>query len=254
MSRLQTRIRRSTRWNAILPAVVIAVLGVLPSARAAEGGIDRHVPAITVSGSAEVAAAPDRAVVTVGAVAEDKQAQEAQRRMAAILQQVIKDIRALGIAAEKIRSTGLSLAPVYAQPGSKPGPEVPRIVGYRAVDTVRVQIDQMDRVGAVVDAAIGAGANSLGGLAFDLRDDLPYRRQALQLAVQEARAKAESIAAGLNLPLGEVLDVREEGAHAPYPVERRLASPAAAGTPVQPGQVQVGATVTVRFRLGAPQK
>jgi uncharacterized protein YggE len=73
------------------------------------------------------------------------------------------------------------------------------------------------------------------------------------MAVQEARAKAEAIAAGLNLQLGEVLDIREEGAHAPYPAERRFASAAAAATPVQPGQVQVGAAVTVRFRLVAPQ-
>jgi uncharacterized protein YggE len=73
------------------------------------------------------------------------------------------------------------------------------------------------------------------------------------MAVQEARAKAEAIAAGLGLHLGEVLDIREEGAHAPYPVERRFASAAAAATPIQPGQVQVGAAVTVRFRLVAPQ-
>ena len=235
-------------------ALAAGVMAARPVARAAEGAA-LNVPAITVSGTAEVAAAPNRAVITIGAVAEDKQAQDAQRQIAAVLQRVIQAVRAVGIAEEKIRSTGLSLTPVYAQPGPKPAPapEAPRIVGYRAADSLRVQIDPVERVGAVIDAAIAAGANSLGGLAFDLRDDLSYRRQALQMAVQEARAKAEAIAAGLSLHLGEVLDIREEGAHQPYPVERRFASAAAAATPIQPGQVQVGAAVTVRFRLVAPQ-
>jgi uncharacterized protein len=243
------------RWTMFVAAVAIGMTARPPLALAAEG-IPPQGPAITVGGTAEVAVAPNRAVVTIGAIAEGQQAQEAQRQIAVVLQRVIKEIRALGIAEEKIRSTGVSLTPVYAQPGTKPAPnpDAPRIVGYRAFDSLRVQIDQVERVGAVIDAAIGAGANNLGGLVFDLQDDLPYRRQALQAAVQEARVKAEALAAGLNLQLGEVLDIREEGAHAPYPAERRFASPAAAATPIQPGQVQVGAAVTVRFKLVAPQK
>ena len=246
------------RFAAALKAIALVAalaLGAAGAAAAAEA-LGPHTSFITVGGTAEVAAAPDRAQLTVGAVAEDRKAQDAQRQIAAVLQRVIKDIRALGIPEEKIRSTGLSLTPVYAQPGPKPaaGSDAARIVGYRASDSLRVQIEPVDRVGAVVDAAIGAGANQMGGLVFELRDDLPYRRQALQAAVQEARAKAEAIAAAMGLALGEVIDVREDGAHAPYPAERRFAAPAAAGTPVQPGQIQVMASVTVRYRLVAPQR
>ena len=74
-------------------------------------------------------------------------------------------------------------------------------------------------------AGIAAGANQLNGLTFDLREDLKYREQALQLAVREARSKAEAIAAALNLQLGEVIEIREESGPASYPVERRLAAP-----------------------------
>jgi hypothetical protein len=246
------------RFAAALKAIVLIpalAIGAAVAADAADAP-GPHTPAVTVGGTAEVAAAPDRALLTVGAVAEDRQAQDAQRQVAAILQRVVKDIRALGIPEEKIRSTGIFLTPVYAQPGPKPaaGSDAPRIVGYRAADSLRVQIEPVDRVGAVVDAAIGAGANQMGGLVFELRDDLAYRRQALQAAVQEARAKAEAIAAAMNLALGEVIDAREDGSHTPYPAERRFAAPAAAGTPVQPGQIQVAASVTVRYRLVAPQR
>jgi len=237
-----------------------AILGVLLSASAAMAqsgpGAGPPVAAISVTGTAEVAAAPDRAMVSLGAVVENKQAQEAQKQIAQIMQRVIKDIKAQGIPEEKIRTAGLSLNPVYSHPTPRAGqePEAPRIVAYRAANTVRVQVDDLEHVGGVIDAGIAAGANQLNSLAFDLRDDLKYRKQALQLAAQEARAKAEAIASALSLQLGEVLEIREEGAPAHYPVERRMAAPSAAGTPIQPGQVQVSASVNLRLRLIGPQK
>jgi uncharacterized protein YggE len=222
------------------------------SAMAQSGpGAGPAVASITVSGNAEVAAAPDRGLVTLGAVVESKQAQDAQKQIAQIMQRVIKDIKAQGVPDDRIRTAGLSLNPVYSHPAPRAGqePEAPRIVGYRASNTVRVQVDQLEHVGAVIDAGIAAGANQLNSLAFDLRDDLKYREQALQLAAREARSKAEAIAAALSLQLGEVIEIREEGTPMSYPAERRLAAPAAAATPIQPGQVQVTAGVQVRFRV-----
>jgi hypothetical protein len=239
---------------------MIAILAALLSAATAIAqsgpGAGPAVPAITVTGAAEVVAAPDRAMVSLGAVVENKQAQEAQKQIAQIMQRVIKDIKAQGIPEDKIRTVGLSLNPVYSHPVPRAGqePEAPRIVAYRAANTVRVQVDDLERVGGVIDAGIAAGANQLNSLAFDLRDDLKYRKQALQLAAQEARIKAEAIASALNLQLGEVLEIREEGAPAHYPVERRMTAPSAAGTPIQPGQVQVNASVNLRLRLIGPQK
>jgi uncharacterized protein YggE len=222
----------------------------------AAGAPEATPPAIVVSGTSEVAVAPDRAMVNLGAVIEAKQALDAQKQLAQIMQRVIKDIRAQGIPDEKIRTAGLSLSPVYSHPVPKAGqePEAPRIVGYRASNTVRVQVDDLERVGGVIDAGIAAGANQLAGLAFDLRDDLKPRKQALQLAAQEARTKAEAIAAALNLQLGEVLEIREEGGPAVHPAERRFAASTAAGTPIQPGQVQINASVSVRFKLIGPSK
>jgi uncharacterized protein YggE len=234
--------------------ILVAVIGV--AAAHGAGNPDPSVPAITVNGSGEVSAAPDRAVVSLGAVVEAKQAVDAQKQLAQVMQRVLKDIKALGISDEKIRTSGLSLQPMYSHPAPRAGqePEAPRIVGYRASNTVRVQVDDIERIGSVIDAGITAGANQLTGLSFELKDDLKYRQQALKIAAQEARSKAEAIAAALNLQLGEVLDVREEGAHVPHPVERRLAAPAAVGTPIQPGQVQVTAAVSVRFKFAGPRQ
>jgi len=258
MNRLRRESPKGSRWIGVTVTAALAACMAAASALAQSGpDLGPAVPAIAVSGNAEVAAAPDRALLSLGAVVEGRQAQEAQKQIAQIMQRVVKDIRAQGIPEEKIRTAGLSLNPVYSHPASRAGqePEAPRIVGYRASNTVRVQVDDLERVGGVIDAGIAAGANQLNSLSFEIRDDLKQRKQALQLAVQEARAKAEAIAAALNLPLGEVLEVREESGPVAYPAERRFAAPsAAAGTPIQPGQILISAAVQVRFRLGAPQK
>jgi uncharacterized protein YggE len=225
-----------------------AALGAL-AAGAAEA------PTIVVTGSGDVSAAPDRAAVNLGAVAEAKQAIEAQKQLNQIMQRVVKDIKALGIADEKIHTDRLSLYPVYSNPGRKTDQEAeaPRIVGYRATNTVRVQVDDLDRVGSVIDAGITAGANQLANLSFELRDDGKYRQEALKLATQEARVKAAAIAAAMDLQLGEVVEIREEGARMPYPTERKYAAPASAGTPIQPGQIEVSAGVSIRFKLNPPK-
>lgn len=239
------------RAAAVIVAAWLLVAGGGVAGAQAAGPAEAAFPTITVTGTGEVAAAPDRAQVSLGAVVETRQAADAQGQLAQILQRVLKAIKALEIADEKIRTAGATLTPVYSQPKPKqdPEPEGPRIVGYRATNSVRVQLDDLDRVGAVIDAGIAAGANQLSHLSFELREDLPHRKQALTLAAREARVKAEAIAAALDLQLGEVLEVREDGAQASYPVERRFAAPAAAGTPIQPGQVQVSAAVTIRYRL-----
>jgi len=236
----------------LMTALTVFFQTVLPEALAAGGA---EAPSIVVTGSGDVSAAPDRAAVNLGAVAEAKQAVEAQKQLNQIMQRVVKDIRAMGISDEKIRTDRLTLYPVYSNPGRKTDqePEAPRIVGYRATNSVRVQVDDLDRVGSVIDAGITAGANQLANLSFELRDDSKYRQEALKLAAQEARVKAETIAAAMSLQLGEVVEIREEGARMPYPAERKYAATASSGTPVQPGQIEVSAGVSIRFKLYPPK-
>jgi uncharacterized protein YggE len=237
---------------ALMMALAVFFQTAAPGALAAGAA---EAPTIVVTGSGDVSAAPDRAAVNLGAVAEAKQAIEAQKQLNQIMQRVVKDIKALGIADEKIHTDRLSLYPVYSNPGRKTDQEAeaPRIVGYRATNTVRVQVEDLDRVGSVIDAGITAGANQLANLSFELRDDGKYRQEALKLATQEARFKAAAIAAAMDLQLGEVVEIREEGARMPYPTERKYAAPASAGTPIQPGQIEVSAGVSIRFKLNPPK-
>jgi uncharacterized protein YggE len=229
-------------------------------------------PTLTVTGTGEDFGKPDRAVVRLGAVAQAEQAAEAQKLVGDIVAKTIDAIKQLGIDEKSIRTAGVSLSPVYTdhqprplQPGQPQQPQEPRISGYRASNTLEVRLDDLARIGPVIDAGVATGANNVEGVDFQLKDDGPQRKAALKQAATDARGKAEALADAMGMRLGPVIEVIEGGgAGRPIPMARRamLAESFAVSTPVQPGQLQVTASVTITYRLapadhdhgGAPEK
>jgi uncharacterized protein YggE len=154
--------------------------------------------------------------------------------------------------ADQIQTARLILSPVYA-PRNPESRDAPRIVAYNATNTVSVRLSNLSLVGAVIDAGLKAGANQVEGVQFGLRNDLPAREAALKQAVQEARSKAQVMADALRVNLEEVLEASEGGVSivpfAETGIAQRVALAADTSTPVSPGQIQVQANVTIRFRI-----
>src|SRR5262249_37068994 len=129
----------------------------------------------------------------------------------------------------------------------------PRIVAYNATNSVSVRVSNLSLVGGVIDAGLKAGANQLEGVQFGLRNDTPSREEALKQAVQEARSKAQVMADALRVDLADVLEASEAGVSVvPFAeggASPRVAFAASAETPVSPGQIQVHANVTIRYRI-----
>jgi hypothetical protein len=208
---------------------------------------------LVVTGNGEVTAAPDEAFVRLGIVRQAPAAQAAQDQANAVAQQILNEIKKLGVMPEKIQTARLVLTPVYA-PRNPESRDAPRIVAYNASNTVTIRLDNLSLVGPVIDAGLKAGANQLEGVQFGLRNELPSRQQALKQAVNEARGKAEAMAEALHINLGEVWDVSEGASVSPRfeaPLNGRVFSAAAAdvATPVSPGELNVTATVTIRYRI-----
>ena len=208
---------------------------------------------LTVRGNAEVSAAPDRAIVQLGAVAEGKNAIDAQKEVSEKVTAVLKAVTATGISAEKITTTELTLVPLYEQSKRMPPDQKnsERIIGYKATHMIRVEIAAMDKIGDVIDAAMDAGANRVEQLYFQLADDTTFRKRALREAALSAREKARELADALNLRLVRIMDVSEEGVHLIRPQFRiqPMAALNAESTPVQPGQIQVSASVVITYRI-----
>lgn len=212
----------------------------------------RRPPGLTVHGQAQVQAAPDRAVVRLGASVQADQAAEAQGQVNKIVRQAVEKIKALGIAEANIQTADLTLAPVYAQEREDRKAREPRVVGYRASNVIQVQVEDLAKLGAVIDAAVASGANRLEDLSFGLKNDTEHRQKALRQAVEEARAKAQAIAAALDVRLEGISEAEEGGVDLVRPqlaLARAADGVMSAPTPVQPGQLQVRASVTLRYRI-----
>ena len=219
-------------------------------AQAAEVAPKTPEATLTVNGRGEITASPDQAVVRLGAMVQAADAAAAQNDVNRIMERAIKQVRALDVPPEMITTTGLSLEPVYSRPNSSHASEVPKVVGYRAGNTIQVQTEDMSMIGKIIDAAVSAGANRIEGISFRLKNDSKDLQQALRLAVREARAKADAIAGAMHVRIVAVREITETGAHLVQP-QLRAANVymARAETPVQPGQVQVTAGVTIRYEI-----
>lgn len=244
--------RHITRATVPFVALFMGLAGILPpgSGTAQES----PPPAIAVSGTGTVEADPDLARVTVGVENQAATAREAQAETNRVAAEILSAVSALGISEESVQTSRLGLHPVYESSPERPRGE-PTLVGYRAANTVSVELADLSRVGPVVDAAIGAGANRIEGVSFELRDDAAARAAALAAAVDDARAKAETIARALGVGLGPVLETVEGGVSVP-PIRAMERAEAMmmqdVSTPVSPGRIRVRASLTIRYRIEPP--
>lgn len=230
-------------------SVVLLLLAAGPwlSASAAAQSARPDEPVIVVSGEGVVKAAPDRAWITIGAESRSKDPKEAQALNAKAMSAVQAKLSSLGFAGDALRTVGYDLQLEFDYVD---GRQVPR--GYVARNSIEVRVDDIARVGEVLDASVGTGATSVHGLRFDLQKRDALEREALKLAVADARARAEAIAAGAGSALGRILRIEESGARPapPQPVMMRMAAEdARASTPVAPGQIEIRAQVTLSVSL-----
>jgi uncharacterized protein YggE len=207
------------------------------------------VPTVVTSGEGLVQAAPDRAWVTITAESRASNPREAQRRNAEAMAPVQDKLRAAGVPADAIRTVGYDLQQEWDYVNNR---RVSR--GFVARNTVDVRIDAIERVGELLEIAVSSGATSVGGIRFDLKDRGKLEREALRLAVADARSKAESAASGANGRLGRIVRVEEHGVSSrppmPYMTAVREASAQAADAPViSAGQLELRANVTLTAEL-----
>ena len=232
-----------------LPAVLCTgLLAALPL-RAQNGADPALPPVLLVEGEATVRAAPDQAVLRLGAVAQHAEAQAAQQQVNRAVTQALAKLEELGFARESLRTVDLSLYPIYSDQRADTGLHEPRIVGYRASNMLQVLLADVTRVGEVVDVCTAAGLDHVEGLTFGLADRSGPERAALRGAVREARSKAEAMAAALDHHIVAVKTVRAGGTGMPEPRYEMARAQVSSDTPVAAGDVEVRASVAIEYWL-----
>ena len=143
------------------------------------------------TGEGVVKRAPDRVWVSVAAESRAKNPREAQRANADAMKAVLDKLKALGLSGDAVRTSGYDLQPEYDYANGRQ-----TLRDYVARNMIEVRIDDVARAGDVLDAAVGSGATSVSGIRFDLKDRDSAEREALRLAVEDARARANAAASG----------------------------------------------------------
>jgi uncharacterized protein len=231
--------------------LLLAVLLVLPAFASAQTPPPaRDEPVVATTGESIVQVVPDRAWITITAESRGSSPREAQRRNAEAMTPVQDKLRAAGIPADAIRTIGYDLQQEWDFVNNR---RVSR--GYVARNTIEVRIDTIERIGELLELAVGSGATSVGGIRFDLKDRAKLERDALRLAVADARARAEAAAAGAGLTIARILRIDTQGTSGPPIVMGRIAMAAPreaaqdAAPPISAGQIEVRAQVTLTAEL-----
>lgn len=243
MTEVKNRVRRVRGVNVrvlILTALVIAI-AVPASAQAPVGP-----SVVVVSGTGVVTAAPDQAWVHIGAETRAKAPREAQVANAAAMTAVQQKLAALGLPKDAVRTLAYDVQMEFDYVN---GRQTPR--GYVARNAIEVRVDDLARVGEVLDASVGSGATTVNGLRFDLKAREAAERDALQRAVADAMRRAEAAAAGARRTVDRVIRIEEAGARQgpPMPMPMARAMAAEAATPVAAGEIEIRADVTVTVTL-----
>jgi uncharacterized protein YggE len=226
----------------LLVSVLAAVPVALASAQTAP--VHSEGPVIVTSGEGVVKRAPDRVWVSIAAESRAKNPRDAQRTNAEAMNAVLAKLKGTGLAADAIRTSGYDLQPEFDYANGRQ-----TLRDYVARNTVEVRVDDVGRVGEILDVAVGSGATAVSGVRFDLKDRAAADREALRLAVADARARADAGASGAGLRVERVLRIEEQRAFVPEPrpvmMMRQSVNAESAQPPISPGEIEVRAAVTL---------
>jgi hypothetical protein len=233
-------------------ALLAGAIALLPAAASGQASAPPP-PTITVVGHGEAAAPPDLVRLTFAVESTAQTAEDAARDNAERAARVVAAAKRRTGSQGTVSTGSYRLIPMYAdaeEPARRGGPK-PVLVGYRAENTVVVEIGDPGRAGAVIDEMVKEGANRVAGVEFDIEDSAAATAEALAAAGRDARRQADALAAALGVKLGAIqsASAAPEPIHRPYEAFATTARMAAVETPVEPGKVSVRASVEVRYRI-----
>ncbi|MFT4960042.1 MAG: hypothetical protein ACI92Z_001119 [Paracoccaceae bacterium] len=200
---------------------------------------------ITVTGTGEIAAAPDMATITLGVTNEDVDAAVAMAATSNAVAAILDRLEGMEIAGRDMQTQQFSIRPVWSNRSSDSN-GTSKITGFQASNMVLVRIRDLAKLGGVLDAVIADGANDFSGLQFSIQNPDPLSEKAQQAAVADATASAKLLTSAAGVSLGMVLSITEQGGRG-QPM--MMASARESGGAIAAGEVTINASVTMVFQI-----
>lgn len=255
MIRTAPRLTRTLASLVFLVAVPAALLPAAPLLAQAEGVPERTASkegVITASGTARVYRTPDFMTVTVGVFKDATDAAGAQDQAGAAMARIVAAMKALGLSEVELQTEAVRLDARRSRPANG---EEGGIIGYRGEMALTIRTTDLKAAARIIDGAIKAGANRVGGVEFGIKEAITAREEALKLAMQAAKRKAAVMAEGLDVRLSRLVNAGEQsqryGARMSQMSNRmegvEAASPSEGA--FEAGKIEVWAEVSVTFAV-----
>lgn len=204
---------------------------------------------ISVNGEGIVETSPDRATISVGVVSRNKDASKVQSENAGIVTEIINSVVALGVERKNIRTGHYNFHQIIRHDDR----DRQIFDGYEVNNTVTIIVDDLKLVGKVIDTSLNHGANQINSLHFGLKNKQSFQAEAIQLAVRDARAKAEIVARelGKNIIGVKSVSINSDSISAPrYHKMAMMANDAESfETPIEGGSLSCSASVNIDFEI-----
>jgi hypothetical protein len=201
---------RKTIQLVMLSVLVLGLLAACAPASGVSGA--KSTRSMNVSGSGQVSLVPDLASISIGVRTEADEVTDAlsgNTDKANTISDILADY---GVAKEDIKTSNFN---VY--PSDRYDPMTGEIISHYFVveNTVIVTVRDLSKLGEILSATVNAGANSIYGISFDIEDRETAISQARELAIQDAKAQAQSIATAAGVDLGDLLSINVYGVSSP---------------------------------------
>ncbi|MGB7606184.1 MAG: SIMPL domain-containing protein [Lutisporaceae bacterium] len=197
---------------------------------------------IKVNGRGTVDASPDIAIISAGVITEDKNAQNAQNQNDLIINNIISALIRIGIKREDIKTQSYTIYPNY---DFVEGKQI--LNGYRATHILEIKVNDLDKVGLVLNTVMENGANQINQIEFTIKDSAKYYNRALKLAIADAAGKAETISEAMKVMLDMVPCSIIELSTSFSPLTEQGVMKLAALDVVMPGKIKVTATIEAEY-------
>jgi len=206
----------------------------------------RQQAVIVTSGEATVRRTPDRAFVTIAVTSRDKNPRDAQKQAADAMTTIQQRLSQARVPQDAVRTLGYDLEQEFE---IVPNGRIPR--EFVARNTIELRVDDLSRVGELIDTAVRGGATSVAGVRFEVQDRAGAEQEALRLAVADARRRADAAATGAGVIVDRVVRIedRRDGIIVPTRPVVMAARTVEASTPIEPGLIEIRAHVTLTVSI-----
>jgi uncharacterized protein YggE len=254
----------SMKWKAAIGVVIMLAVAMVALASCSsgaalsgstleiKGSLSSQQEGIWVNGEGKVTAVPDVAILSVGVQAQAASVAGAQAQASGAMDKVMTALKDGGVAAKDIKTQSFNIQKMTRWDNNL---QQEIVTGYSVTNTVTAKIRNVDKAGAIIDAAAAAGGDltRVNSISFTVDDPTPYQAQARQKAVADAAAKAKQLADAAGVKLGKVVYITESS-YTPVPVylDASVKAEAAGGTPttpITPGEMDITANVQINYSI-----